>query len=46
MISTAIIQPIDMVKVRLQLGDTGGPVRACIYIALPTTPDMLGLADL
>ncbi|KAI8109489.1 hypothetical protein M9434_000771 [Picochlorum sp. BPE23] len=24
--STAIIQPIDMVKVRLQLGDTGGPL--------------------
>lgn len=36
MMSTAIIQPIDMVKVRLQLGDTGGPVRACITIALPT----------
>lgn len=27
MMSTAIIQPIDMVKVRLQLGDAGGPVR-------------------
>lgn len=27
MMSTVIIQPIDMVKVRLQLGETGGPVR-------------------
>lgn len=26
MASTCIIQPIDMVKVRLQLGETGGPV--------------------
>ena len=26
MLSTCIIQPVDMVKVRLQLGDTGGPV--------------------
>jgi solute carrier family 25 oxoglutarate transporter 11 len=24
--ATSIIQPIDMVKVRLQLGATGGPV--------------------
>lgn len=27
MMSTVIIQPIDMVKVRLQLGEAGGPVR-------------------
>lgn len=27
MAATTIIQPIDMVKVRLQLGATGGPVR-------------------
>lgn len=26
MMATCIIQPIDMVKVRLQLGATGGPV--------------------
>ncbi len=26
MAATCIIQPIDMVKVRLQLGATGGPV--------------------
>lgn len=26
MASTCIIQPVDMVKVRLQLGETGGPV--------------------
>lgn len=26
MLATCIIQPVDMVKVRLQLGDTGGPV--------------------
>ena len=28
MMSTCVIQPIDMVKVRLQLGDKGGPVRS------------------
>jgi solute carrier family 25 oxoglutarate transporter 11 len=28
MAATCIIQPIDMVKVRLQLGATGGPVSA------------------
>jgi solute carrier family 25 oxoglutarate transporter 11 len=28
MMATCIIQPIDMVKVRLQLGATGGPVSA------------------
>ncbi len=27
MLATCIIQPIDMVKVRLQLGATGSPVR-------------------
>lgn len=26
MMATCIIQPVDMVKVRLQLGDTGGPI--------------------
>jgi solute carrier family 25 oxoglutarate transporter 11 len=26
MMATCLIQPIDMVKVRLQLGETGGPV--------------------
>jgi solute carrier family 25 oxoglutarate transporter 11 len=30
MAATCIIQPIDMVKVRLQLGATGGPVSACL----------------
>ncbi len=28
--ATCIIQPIDMVKVRLQLGATGGPVSAVL----------------
>lgn len=28
MISTCIIQPIDMVKVRIQLGEKGNPVSA------------------
>ena len=27
MLSTVIIQPVDMVKVRIQLGDKGNPVR-------------------
>jgi solute carrier family 25 oxoglutarate transporter 11 len=26
MASTCVMQPVDMVKVRLQLGETGGPV--------------------
>lgn len=28
MLATCVIQPVDMVKVRLQLGATGSPVRA------------------
>ena len=27
MLATTIIQPIDMIKVRIQIGDKGGPVR-------------------
>ncbi len=28
MLATCIMQPVDMVKVRIQLGDKGGPVSA------------------
>ncbi len=27
MLATCIIQPIDMIKVRIQIGEKGGPVR-------------------
>jgi hypothetical protein len=30
--ATSIIQPIDMVKVRLQLGATGGPVSGAVFL--------------
>lgn len=33
MAATCIIQPIDMVKVRLQLGETGGPVSRFLWHA-------------
>lgn len=29
MISTVFIQPVDMVKVRIQLGEKGNPVSGC-----------------
>lgn len=35
MLATCIIQPIDMVKVRLQLGATGSPVRTAAPVVLP-----------
>jgi hypothetical protein len=35
MMSTVIIQPIDMVKVRLQLGEKGNPVSGIWGLLLP-----------
>jgi solute carrier family 25 (mitochondrial oxoglutarate transporter), member 11 len=37
MAATCIIQPIDMVKVRIQLGATGGPVSG--HLAAPRQHD-------
>ena len=38
MAATTIIQPIDMVKVRLQLGASGGPVRSFRALFFPLFP--------
>lgn len=35
MMATTVIQPIDMVKVRLQLGAKGSPVRSPAPLPLP-----------
>ena len=35
MLATCVIQPVDMVKVRLQLGATGSPVRPPVSVPLP-----------
>ena len=32
MLATCVIQPIDMVKVRLQLGASGSPVKTLSYV--------------
>ena len=35
MIATSIIQPIDMIKVRIQIGDKGGPVSNRLRLRAP-----------